>query len=70
MATVPTTTADRIALRDRLTVTAIKLAIHTAIDAHLSIRCIAGNHAPDGCQNTGTGCLCECHDTNTTEEDQ
>lgn len=28
----------------------------------LSINCRHGHHAPRGCRNTGTGCLCECHD--------
>lgn len=28
-----------------------------------SIKCgVYGNHAPDGCQNDGNGCICECHD--------
>ena len=28
-----------------------------------SIKCGEyGAHAPEGCQNKGDGCLCECHD--------
>jgi hypothetical protein len=34
-----------------------------AVATGRSIKCgQLGNHAPDGCQNDGSNCLCECHD--------
>lgn len=33
-----------------------------ASEKERSSRCYSGDHAPDGCRNDGSGCLCECHD--------
>jgi hypothetical protein len=32
------------------------------VRGYQSIRCQDGDHAPGGCHNDGSGCLCACHD--------
>ena len=43
---------------------ALLIASHKATKLGLSYRCAHGDH---GCQNSGTGCMCRCHDKKETK---
>lgn len=60
----PLSAPERQAERKRRTETAIQKAKAISRENWSSFKCHWGNHAdiPGGCQNDGSGCLCECHD--------
>lgn len=54
---------EREAVRETLRLEAIAAAEREAMRMGRSIKCAQfDNHAPEGCQNKGDGCLCRCHD--------
>jgi hypothetical protein len=62
--------------RWRLRKTKLDAAVRRAREGYLvvfqSIKCASdAAHAgmPEGCENDGTGCLCECHDRRSSVED-
>jgi hypothetical protein len=59
----PAALEARYALRDRALADAQQQAIRETVRAYSSPDCGDGRHAPVGCQNDGTTCLCACHDT-------
>lgn len=59
----PKGTVARQAIRDRLKRRELAEAERRTLRAGRSIMCGEnGNHAPHGCRNDGSCCLCECHD--------
>jgi hypothetical protein len=68
MTRYPTSQADRAKLRIHIHAEAIAEADARAERIGRSIKCagdgVAVQHAntPGGCRNSGTTCLCECHD--------
>lgn len=66
MSGYPTHRGERTALRERHATRIVARAAAEAALYGLSIMCIHGEHAPDGCRNAGTGCLCQCHDPEVT----
>lgn len=59
----PTAPHERAALRERNTNYYVARAMLTAQRAMKSAKCgTYHEHAPYGCQDDGSGCLCECHD--------
>ncbi len=61
--TYPLDVAERATLRRKVRSVALLEAEQRATEAGRSIKCGQWNqHAPGGCQNDGTNCICECHD--------
>jgi hypothetical protein len=60
--TYPLHRGERRALRRQHADRILERANAEAAISGASIKCRIGNHAPGGCQNDGTGCLCACHD--------
>ncbi|MFJ5532453.1 hypothetical protein [Streptomyces sp. NPDC093261] len=58
----PADAAERAALRRCLRVEAIERAMESVPQGWASLNCADGKHAPAGCQNSGSTCLCDCHD--------
>ncbi|MDX3232928.1 hypothetical protein [Streptomyces sp. ME19-01-6] len=58
----PTALEARYSLRDRALADAKERAIRETVRAYSSPVCGDGRHAPDGCQDDGSTCLCACHD--------
>jgi hypothetical protein len=58
----PVALGARYALRDRVLGEAKRQAIGETVSAYSSPDCGAGRHAPEGCQNDRSTCLCACHD--------
>ena len=61
--TYPAALDARYALRDQALADARQRAIRETVRAYSSPDCGDGRHAPKGCRNDGTTCLCACHDT-------
>lgn len=63
MTTYPTSAAARAAERDARFHAYMANAERRALWNSYSIKCGDWEqHAPDGCQNSGSTCLCACHD--------
>lgn len=63
MTTYPRDAATRAAERDARYHAYMAEAERKALRSTYSIKCGDwGNHAPNGCQNDGSNCLCACHD--------
>lgn len=60
--TYPRTARDRARRRKYYLDMELHAARLRAASKETSHRCAVGDHAPNGCRNDGTGCLCECHD--------
>jgi hypothetical protein len=59
----PQLAEERAAVREAIRLGAIARAEREATRLSRSIKCGAwNNHAPQGCQNTGDNCICQCHD--------
>lgn len=56
---------DRAAARQLMREAILAGAEQEVSVAGRSMKCGWGKHAPDrhGCENDGSGCICECHDT-------
>jgi hypothetical protein len=62
MADYPDAAAERAAARKRVRDGVMAKAEAEVRRLGRSIKCGLEDHAPDGCQNDGSNCLCQCHD--------
>lgn len=69
MADFPKVAVDRQRIRARIKRQATVWAEGRALKSSRSVRCVEGDHARTdsgfgrvGCANTGSTCICECHD--------